>query len=110
MNSLPIPPDIFPEPEIVAFGVTGDCMNGAGILDGDHVIVDTSTEVQDGDIAVVRSRWGDLVKQVYRVDGKLIMVPSNSAYQPFILRWTDFPVIVGKVIGIHREPDIFTRL
>jgi phage repressor protein C with HTH and peptisase S24 domain len=50
------------------------------------------------------------VKQVYRVDGKLIMVPSNSAYQPFILRWTDFPVIVGKVIGIHREPDIFTRL
>ena len=88
-----------------ALRVQGDSMIGAGILDGDLVVVREQDDADDGDVvaAILPGPAEDeaTVKRLKRVRGKVILVPENPALEPF-----DMPEggrIAGKVVAVLRK-------
>lgn len=62
--------------------VTGDSMEGAGILPGDMVIVDRSLTPKNGDIVIaeVDGQW--TMKYLRKEKDGLLLVPANPKYRP----------------------------
>jgi repressor LexA len=69
-----------------ALRVQGDSMVGAGILDGDVVIVRAIADAGDGDIvaALLPGPAEDeaTVKRLKRTKGRVLLMPENPAYEP----------------------------
>jgi repressor LexA len=85
--------------------VKGDSMVGAGILDGDFVVVQRRQDARDGEIVVALA--GDdesadeaTVKRFFREDGRVRLQPENEALEPIYARHVQ---ILGKVIGVFRQ-------
>jgi repressor LexA len=85
--------------------VKGDSMIGAGILEGDLVIVRRAQEARDGEIVVALA--GDdesadeaTVKTFYREAGRVRLQPENDALEPI---YACHVQILGKVVGVFRE-------
>jgi repressor LexA len=85
--------------------VKGDSMTGAGILDGDYVVVRRQQDARNGDI--VAALAGDdetadeaTVKTFFREDGRIRLQPENDALQPIYARHVQ---ILGKVVGVFRS-------
>lgn len=70
------------EPDCFALRVRGDSMVGAGILDGDKVVVRPQPTAEDGQIVVALLGDEATVKRLYRRDGKILLLPENDAYAP----------------------------
>jgi len=89
--------------EHFALRVRGDSMVGAGILDGDIVVVRGQEGADDGDIvvAVLPGPAEDeaTVKRLRRDGDRAILVPENPAMEPFEL---GDGRIAGKVVSILR--------
>lgn len=82
--------------------VAGDSMEGAGIFDGDYLIVDRAVEPVSGKI-VVAAVFGELVvKRLSRDQGNLALVSENQAYQPIVINEQEDVYIWGVVIGSAR--------
>lgn len=82
--------------------VQGDSMSGAGIFDGDLLVVDRSLRPADGDI-IVASVDGDFTVKIYRrgKDG-VRLEPANPAYPVIRLRQGQELDYFGKVTAsIH---------
>ena len=85
--------------------VKGDSMVGAGILDGDYVVVRRQADARNGDI-VVALAGGDetadeaTVKRFFREDGRVRLQPENEALEPIYARHVQ---ILGKVVGVFRR-------
>jgi len=62
--------------------VAGDSMTGAGIDDGDLLIVDRATAPYDGCIAVCCVDGEFTVKRIRRAHGAMWLLPSNPKYPP----------------------------
>lgn len=60
--------------------VAGDSMNGAGIHDGDILVVDRSLEVKSGSVVVAAVNGELTVKRLVRRDGACMLMPENNAY------------------------------
>ena len=86
--------------QLFALRVRGDSMVGAGILDGDVVIVRRQDTADDGSIVVALIDDEATVKRVYRQPGALRLEPANEAYPPII---TPRARILGKVVGLFRH-------
>ena len=71
----------------------GNSMIGAGIHDGDLLIVDRAVEPQNGSI-VIAVLCGDLtVKRLRIQNGRLLLEPDNNAYPPIeVVPEMDFQV------------------
>lgn len=86
---------------VVAFEVSGDCMTGDGINDGNFVIVDPDQPVSHGDIAAFALRTekgtGVVLKRLDRSQG-IRLVPSNPAYQPITIEHESDLHVVGKAV------------
>jgi len=81
--------------------VTGDSMIGAGIHDGDHVVVRTQATARDGEIVV--ALVGDAeatVKRFFKEADHVRLQPENDALEPIVS--TDVSVL-GKVVGVLRR-------
>ncbi len=61
--------------------VSGDSMLGAGIHDGDILVVDRSAEAYDGKIVVARVNDEFLVKRLVERDGRVLLAPENDSYE-----------------------------
>jgi repressor LexA len=84
-----------------AVKVTGDSMVGAGIFDGDCVVVRQQNDAVNGDI--VAARFGDqaTVKTFRRIEGHVWLMPENPSYKPMP---GDDCRIMGKVVTtIHNH-------
>ena len=83
--------------------VEGDSMLGAGIRDGDLLVVDRSLRPADGDV-IIASVDGDFTVKTYRKDKNGIRLePANPAYPVIHLRVGQELDYFGKVTaGIHR--------
>lgn len=80
--------------------VVGDSMVGAGIHDGDLLIVDRSLTPRDGSV-VIAVLCGDLtVKRVRVRGGRVLLVPDNDGY-PAIEPEEDFQVWGVVAYAIH---------
>lgn len=83
-----------------ALRVRGDSMIGAGILDGDKVVVRPQQTAQHGEIVVALLGDEATVKRLSRKNGRIWLLPENPAYAP--IDGTD-AVILGKVKAVIRN-------
>jgi repressor LexA len=98
-------PSPAPAPDIrglFALRVKGDSMEGAGILDGDLVIVRPQNSAKNGDIVVARTSSEEAtVKRLVRKPGIIHLAPENTKYKPIPV--DENTEIVGRVIRVVRH-------
>jgi len=83
--------------------VAGDSMDGAGILDGDLLVVDRSLRPASGDI-IIAAVDGEFTVKRFRSDAKGVRLePENPAYPVLHLRPGQEMDYFGKVIGVVRK-------
>ena len=70
------------DPACFALRVRGDSMIGAGILNGDKVVVRPQQTADDGQIVVARLEDEATVKRLRRRNGQVWLMPENPAYPP----------------------------
>lgn len=102
---LPIPQGFAKDSESFALRVSGDSMIGAGIMDGDIVVLHRQTDASDGDIvAVVMPGAAEdeaTVKRFHRDGDRVMLVPENPALEPFEMHPEGR--IAGKVTAVLRK-------
>ena len=70
------------DPNCFALRVRGDSMIGAGILDGDKVVVRPQSAADDGQIVVAIIGEEATVKRMSRKNGQVWLLPENENYDP----------------------------
>ena len=84
---LTVPTSFAPGAELFALKVQGDSMVGAGILDGDVVVVQSRSDAGSGDIVVVLlpgpAEPEATVKRLRRERNRVMLVPENPRLEPF---------------------------
>ena len=88
------------DPGCFALRVRGESMIGAGILDGDKVVVRPQSTAEDGQIVVARIEDEATVKRLYRRKGQVWLLPENDAFSP--IDGTNAEII-GVVKAVVRE-------
>lgn len=99
-NYFPIPAEMMPNAECFMLKVKGESMIGAGILDGDHVLVKKQQSVKDGDTVVALVGDSATVKTFYKEDGYYRLQPENDAMEPILV--SGELEILGQVFGVFR--------
>lgn len=84
--------------------VRGESMRGAGIMDGDLVIVNGGAEAQAGDIVAARIGEEATVKYFRPGAGKVTLEPANPEFRPIVVvpGENDF-ALAGVVVGLLRN-------
>ncbi len=85
--------------EFFALRASGDSMTGAGINDGDLIIVRRQQLAENGDIVVAVLNGGATVKRLRLEDRRIELVPENPGLAPVKVRPEDDLRILGKVVG-----------
>ena len=98
-NYFPIPIEFMPNNETFLLTVKGESMINAGILDGDMVLVESTSIVSNGDMAVALVDDSATVKTFYKEEGIYRLQPENDTMEPIIVSEVE---ILGKVIGVFR--------
>lgn len=84
---LTVPTSFAPGADLFALKVEGDSMVGAGILDGDVVVVQSRSDAASGDIVVAllpgRAEPEATVKRLKRERNRVMLVPENPRLEPF---------------------------
>ena len=62
--------------------VSGESMVGAGLDDGDLIVIDRSLDPQNGKIAVCLVDGEFTVKRIRKEEDKLYLMPENKRYKP----------------------------
>ena len=88
------------DPACFALRVRGESMIGAGILDGDKVVVRPQQTADDGQIVVARIGDEATVKRLSRKNGEIWLLPENPAFPPIDGSEAE---IIGLVKAIYRE-------
>ncbi len=88
------------DPGCFALRVRGDSMMGAGILDGDKVVVRPQQTANDGQIVVARIGDEATVKRLSRKNGQVWLLPENDAYEPIDGKDAE---LIGIVKAVVRE-------
>lgn len=96
---FPIPAEMLPNEQVFMLIVRGDSMIGAGIFDGDKVIVRQKNTAQNGDLVVALVEDGATVKTFYHEGDHIRLQPENPDYDPIIVQDV---TILGEVIGVFR--------
>jgi repressor LexA len=103
-NELALDQTFLPRGEAFSLRVSGDSMKGAGILDGDLVIVKKQSTADRGDIVVAILNGEATVKRYMPTSRQIQLVPENEAFQPIVVsgKSREFR-IAGKVVGLLRR-------
>lgn len=83
--------------------IKGDSMVDVGIMDKDYIIVDAADTRADNGKIVVALINGEsaTVKTIEKKNGKIWLIPQNSAYEPMIFE-PDQVKVMGSVTGVFR--------
>ena len=88
--------------KLFALQVKGDSMIGAGILDGDRVIVKQQGTAENGEIVCALIEGEATVKRFYKKDSIVTLKAENEKYAPITVSAGEFRVL-GKVVGLMRK-------
>ena len=77
--------------------VSGDSMLGAGIDDGDLLVIDKSLSPENGKIAVCLVDGEFTVKRIKKEKDKFYLIPENKKYKPIELKEDNELIIWGIV-------------
>lgn len=80
--------------------IKGDSMDGAGIMEGDLVIVRKQNDAESGQIVAALIDDEALVKRLKKKQGKAILRAENPAYPDVDLKDGR---ILGKIVGVVRN-------
>ena len=97
---LEIPGFLAQDEGCFALEVRGTSMIGAGILDGDVVVVRRQDNAENGDIVVALLEDEATVKRFFREADHVRLQPENDEMDPILTRE---PRILGKVTGVMRR-------
>lgn len=104
-DHLVVPMGFAGDAEHFALTVRGDSMVGAGILDGDVVIVRAQDAADDRDVVAVLlpgpAEDEATVKRIKRQRGRVMLVPENPAMEPFEMNPEGR--ILGRVVAVLRK-------
>lgn len=97
---FPLPLDLVRAEDTFMLNVRGDSMIGAGILDGDMLIIKRQNYAGNGDI--VAALLGDeaTVKRYFKEADCIRLQPENEYMDPI---YSDDVIVLGKVIGLIRH-------
>lgn len=86
--------------QLYALRVRGESMIGAGIMDGDIIVVSKTNTAENGEIVVALCENDEAtVKRFYKENGHYRLQPENSSMEPIIV---DEVYILGKVVAAIR--------
>ena len=85
-----------------ALQVQGDSMIGAGIIDGDRVIVKQQSTAENGEIVCALIDGEATLKRFYKKDGVVTLKAENDQYAPIVVAEGEFR-IAGKIVGLLRK-------
>jgi DNA polymerase V len=84
--------------------VSGPSMSGAGIMDGDLVVVDRSMEAKPGHVVVAVVGGEMTLKRLRRLtDGRAMLKAENPSYPSIIISEENPTEIWGVVVGCVRK-------
>jgi repressor LexA len=100
-----VPADFATDAEHFALRVEGDSMTGAGILDGDVVVVRSGATADDGDIVAALlpgpAEEEATVKRLKRSRSRVLLVPENPRLEP--VEMDPEGRILGTVVAVLRK-------
>ncbi|MBI1912783.1 MAG: repressor LexA [Deltaproteobacteria bacterium] len=86
--------------------VEGDSMTGAGIDEGDFLIVRPEKDASDGEIVVAMLDGQATVKRFFRKGGSVMLKPENPNLEPIIIdEMSGEFSIIGKVISVIKQVE-----
>lgn len=83
--------------------ITGDSMEGAGISDGDVVVIDKSLEPKDGNIAVCFIDGEFTLKRILLDKGRLWLQPANPKFKPIEITEENHFLVWGVVTHVVKN-------
>ena len=98
-DTFPIPTDYLHNSDAFMLSVRGESMIGAGILNGDYVIVQKQSTAENGEIVVALIEDEATVKTFYKEKDVIRLQPENPQMDPIYVHDVR---ILGKVIGVIR--------
>jgi DNA polymerase V len=85
------------------FRVKGDSMTGAGIYEGDALLVDRSMDPKHNNIVIAQLNNEFTVKRLYRRGGVVKLIAENPIYPPRLIKEEDDFIVWGVVTNnIHK--------
>ena len=99
---IPVPAEWTTKGTFFALRVAGDSMRGAGIFEGDQVIVRQRSVAADGDVVVATIEGETTIKRLRLRGSRVVLVPENPRY-PLIEVRAEEPIVQGVVVGLMRE-------
>lgn len=102
-DAFVLPRQLVGEGELFMLRVSGDSMIGAGITDGDLVVIRQQADAENGDIVAALIDGVEIegtVKTLKRSGGHTWLMPQNPAYTPIP---GDEATIVGKLVAVLRR-------
>lgn len=97
---FPLPRDFGPIEEAFMLRVREESMIGAGIHDGDLLVVERTPAAKNGDIVVALIEDEATVKRFFREEGRVRLQPENPNMAPI---YATEVTIVGRVVGLVRR-------
>jgi repressor LexA len=85
-----------------ALRVKGDSMIGAGIMDGDRVIVKQQATAENGEIVCALIDGEATLKRFFKKDGVVTLKAENEKYPPIVVSEGEFR-IAGRIVGLLRK-------
>lgn len=109
-GSIVIDRAAFKGQNLFALRVRGDSMVNAGILNGDLAICEPRQYAVNGEIVVALIRNEEAtVKRFFLNGDRIELRPENPGYES--MRYTFGEVLIqGKVMGIHRGPEVMENV
>ncbi len=97
---FPLPAKFTAGGEYFMLRVQGESMSGAGIHNGDFVIVRRQDAVENGEIAALLLGEEATVKRLFREENQFRLQPENDQFEPLLTREVQ---VLGKVTGLFRR-------
>lgn len=80
--------------------VEGDSMTGAGLEEGDYIVVRPQKDALNNEIVVAAVDDETTVKRFSKTGGRILLKPENPGYRPIEIKEGRRFEIIGKVISI----------
>jgi repressor LexA len=97
---VPVPPIAGGDEGEFVLRVKGDSMVGAGIFEGDYVVVRPQETATDGEIVVALVEDEATVKRFFKEEDHVRLQPENDTLDPILSREVQ---LLGRVVGVCRR-------
>ena len=101
-RELAVDPALFEKTPDYILQVRGESMKDIGILDGDLLAVQKTSEARSGQIVVARIDDDVTVKRLVRERNRVVLEPENQTFEPIVVTDANQFAIEGIAVGLIR--------